>query len=126
MAEFWTLSIHWRTSSRELPQAALAGDESERFTLRQKNHHHNNIFTGTMTSGQRESPQCTNRLNTFSQKLFKQFQHQMTCTSLLHVRLFLKMHGAILLVIESAPLSEDEDERNWLQPDVKVVDLCML
>jgi len=39
---------------------------------------------------------------------------------------FLKMHGAILLVIESAPLSEDEDERNWLQPDVKVADLCML
>ena len=43
-----------------------------------------------MTSGQRESPQCTNRLNTFGQKLFKQFQHQMTCTSLLHVRLFFK------------------------------------
>jgi len=36
------------------------------------------------------------------------------------------VHGAILLVIESAPLSEDEDERNWLQPDVKVVGLGML
>jgi len=32
-AEFWTLSIHRRTSSRELPQAAVAGDETERFTL---------------------------------------------------------------------------------------------